>query len=162
MKKVFLFITEVFLGFLAGFYMGLRRIARKVDDGLIAYEKNQHRYESNNDLMNMWIKKLHGGKSLAALCKTKNYKKVAIYGMNFVGERVLEELVAGQIVVLYGIDRAARNIKSDIKVVTPNASLEQVDAVIVTPCCYYEDIKEVLQHKVACPIVSLEHMIYEM
>jgi len=161
-RKAILFVTDGILGFLAGFYAGIWRITRKVDNGLIEYEKNQHRFESNADLMNIWIKKLHDGKSLATLCKTKNYQKVAIYGMNYVGERVLEELIAGQIVVSYGIDKAAHSIKSDIKVVTPDSSLEQVDAVIVTPIYYYEDIKSVLQRKITYPILSLEHMIYEL
>lgn len=162
MKKTVLLITESLLGFLAGFYAGIWRIARKADNGLKLYEKNQQRSESYIDLMNIWIKKLHDGKSLATLCKTKNYKKIAIYGMNFVGERLLEELVADQVIVSYGIDRASHTIKSNVKVVTPDADLEQVDAIIVTPVFYYEDIKNELQSKTDCAILSLEHMVYEL
>lgn len=162
MKKVILTVLEGIAGFFAGFYLGIQRATDKVDKGLIAYEKNQHKSESSVDLMNIWIKKLHEGKSLAILCKKKKYRNVAIYGMNYMGERVLEELTAGQINVVYGVDKAAHKIKSDIKVLEPSASLEQVDAIIVTPISYYEEIKNVLQNKLVCPILSLEDMICEL
>ena len=82
--------------------------------------------------------------------------------MNYIGERVLEELENGKIEVVYGIDKEAGSIKSNIKVVTLGEHLQPVDAVLVTPIYYYEDIKRDLEDKIKCPIVSLENIIYEM
>ena len=127
-----------------------------------SYTKDKLRLEANSKLLDEWIKKLHKGKSLSNVLRSKNYTKVAIYGMNYIGERVLEELENGKIEVVYGIDKEAGSIKSNIKVVTLGEHLQPVDAVLVTPIYYYEDIKRDLEDKIKCPIVSLENIIYEM
>ena len=40
--------------------------------------------------------------------------------------------------------------------------LEAVDAVIVTPIFFMDEIEEMLSGKMDCPIVSLEDILYEI
>ena len=41
----------------------------------------------------------------------------------------------------------------------PEEVLKDVDAIIVTPIFYFEEIKRKLSAKVRCPIISLEDII---
>ena len=40
--------------------------------------------------------------------------------------------------------------------------LESVDAIIVTPIYYFEEIEGKLVEKVDCPIISIEDIMYEV
>lgn len=97
---------------------------------------------------------------MAAYFKRKDYKKIAIYGMHYMGMSLLNELKNSGIEVAYGIDRNADHIFADCKVITPDEEFEDVDAIVVTPVFYFESIEEELSQKVSYPIVSLEEVLY--
>lgn len=113
-------------------------------------------------LMDQWVKVKQEGKNLASYFEGQNYKAIAIYGMGRVGERLLDELKDSNISVKYGIDRNAKRIYSDIKVVTPDDDLEDVDAIVVTPVFYMDEIEKVLSEKISCSVISLEDVLCEV
>ncbi|MCI8596978.1 MAG: hypothetical protein HFJ10_00810 [Lachnospiraceae bacterium] len=113
-------------------------------------------------MMNQWIQAKQEGKSLEEYFIKNNYKKIAVYGMSYVGERLIEELKGSEIKVAYGIDRNAGGLYADVDIVSPDDSLEDVDAVIVTSIFYMEEIEMDLSDKLSCPIVSLEDILNEM
>lgn len=113
-------------------------------------------------LMNQWVQVKQEGKSLISYFEKNNYKKIAIYGMNFVGQTLCKELDGSQIEIQYAIDKNAENIYVDFEVLTIEDSLEDVDAVVVTPIYYFEEIEEQLTEKVSCPIISIEDILYEV
>ena len=83
-------------------------------------------------MMNEWVKVKQEGKSLTEYFKKNGYKKIAIYGMSYAGETLLDELSETDIEVVYGIDKNAESIYLNINVVTMEENLEEVDAVVVT------------------------------
>lgn len=113
-------------------------------------------------MMNRWVEVKQEGKSLVDYFKKNNYKTVAIYGMNYVGERLLDELKDSEVTVKYGIDQRADEIYTDIDLITMNDELPEVEAIVVTPIFFFDEIQDKLSDKVDCPIISLEDILYEL
>lgn len=113
-------------------------------------------------MMNQWVKVKQQGKNLSSYFEENGYKKIAIYGMNYAGETLVEELKDTDIEIAYGIDKNARSIYANVDVVTPDDYLEEVDAVVVTAITFFDEIEEDLSEKLSCPIVSLEDVLCEV
>ena len=113
-------------------------------------------------MMNQWVKVKQEGKKLSEYFETNGYKKIAIYGMSYAGETLLDELRESEIEVVYGIDNRADSIYLDLDIVTMEDTLEEVDAVVVTAITYFEEIAEKIEKKLECPVISLEDILYEI
>lgn len=113
-------------------------------------------------MMNQWVKVKQEGKNLADYFEKNNYKKIAIYGMSYAGETLADELKDSEVKVLYGIDKKADNIYAEFDIVSPDETLGAVDVVVVTSITFYDEIEEMLEKKLDCPIVSLEDILYEV
>ena len=113
-------------------------------------------------MMNQWVKVKQEGKNLAEYFKENGYKMIAIYGMSYAGETLVDELRGTEVKVVYGIDKNADTIYSDIDVFSMEDDLAKVDAVVVTPITFFDEIEENLSEKLDCPILSLEDILYEI
>lgn len=113
-------------------------------------------------MMNQWVKVKQEGKDLADYFKKNGYQKIAIYGMSYAGETLLDELKNREIEVAYGIDKNADGIYADIDVFSLEDELAGVDAVVVTAITFFDEIEEKLSGKFDCPILSLEDVLYEI
>lgn len=113
-------------------------------------------------MMNEWVKIKQKNKSIADYLEGQGYNKVAVYGMNYVGETLLTELKDTNVKVMYAIDQNAGNIYADVEVVSPEAVLDEVDAVIVTPITFFEEIETKISEKLDCPIISMDDILYEI
>lgn len=114
-------------------------------------------------MMNKWVKLKQKGKTLVSYFEKENYNRIAIYGMSFVGETLLDEVKDSNIQVVYGIDQHADHIwVADLEVVNVEDDLEEVDAIVVTAVTFFEEIEEKLSGKVSCPVISLEDILYEV
>lgn len=114
-------------------------------------------------LMNQWVHVKQEGKNLASYLQELNIKKIAIYGINYMGQTLIDELKETNIQVVYGIDRNADIIMyADVDIFTPDMISDDVDAVVVTAVNYFDEIEEELSKKLNCRIISLEDMLYEV
>lgn len=113
-------------------------------------------------MMNQWVQVKQEGKNLADYLGKNGYKSIAIYGMSYAGERLLDELKGSDVTVKYGIDKKADGIYSEIDVVSPCDVSDDVDAVVVTSIYFMDEIEEILSAKMSCPILSLEDILYEV
>ena len=113
-------------------------------------------------MMNQWVKVKQEGKNLSEYFKENGFHTIAVYGMSYAGETLIEELSESDIVVAYGIDKEAGSLYSDIELVTLDDDLKEVDAVVVTAITFYEEIAEKLEKKLKCPVISLEDILYEV
>lgn len=113
-------------------------------------------------MMNQWIKAKQEGKKLSTYFDNNGYKRIAIYGMSYVGETLMCELKDTGIEVAYGIDQNADSIFVDIDVVTMEDTLDEVDVVVVTAITFFEEIEDKLKGKLNCTIISLEDILYEV
>lgn len=112
----------------------------------------------------LWMKKKQLGKSIVEYLNKKKFNKVAIYGLSDVGEILLDELEAGNVSVMYALDRDPNIIcsRKKIKVFHPQEKIEKVDAIIVTAIGYFEEIECFMRVRVDCPILSLENIIFDL
>jgi hypothetical protein len=120
------------------------------------------KYKEYFDLANRWLYLMEANKTLKDFFAYNNYNKIAIYGMGDFGKHLFEELKDTEIQVEYCIDKGIRNYKKGVQIVDPTESLSTVDAIIVTPIMEYQTIKEDLEKKINCPIISLKQVIYEL
>ena len=113
-------------------------------------------------MMNQWVKVKQDGKCLSTYFEEEGYKEIAIYGMSYAGETLAEELMGSNIIVKYGIDKHANSIYADFDIVTPDEHFDDVDAVVVTPITFFNEIEEMLSKRLSCPIISLEDILYHV
>ena len=153
MKKLFLLISSILTGMLAG-----AGIVKKIDGKLIEEAKDMSdKHLSLFLMMNEWVKIKQNGKNLLDY-----FVRNAIYGMSYVGETLLKELSGSEVEVVYGIDKNAEIIDQEFKVITMENPLEEVDVIVVTAITFYDEIEEKLSKKIDCPIISLEDILYEI
>lgn len=158
MKKGVLGILSVCAGAAAGTAVVGRVLKRRIKE----IQDKSDKHLSLFLMMNQWVKVKQAGKSLAEYFEWEGYQQIAVYGMHYAGETLIEELAGSNIEVKYGIDRNADQIYAGIPIVMPDSDLEKVDAVVVTSIHFFEEIKELLNTKINCPIISLEEIIYQM
>lgn len=113
-------------------------------------------------MMNQWVKVKQEGKNISEYFEKHGYKKIAIYGMSYAGETLIDELKGTGIEVAYAIDRNADTLYADVDIVSVEGELAPVDAVVVTAITFFDEIEEKLAEKVNCPILSLEDVLYEV
>lgn len=89
------------------------------------------------------------------------YKKIAVYGMSYAGETLINELKDSEVELAYGIDQKV-GLYSYIDILSVDDPLPEVDAVVVTAITFFDEIEEKLRDKVSCPIISLEDILYEV
>ena len=113
-------------------------------------------------MMNEWVKVKQQGKNLADFFVKNGYKKIAIYGMSYAGETLVDELKGSEVTVAYGIDKNADSLYADVEIVSMEDDLEEVDAIVVPASTFFDEIEEKLAEKVDCEIISLEDVLYEV
>ena len=113
-------------------------------------------------LMNQWVNIKQEGKRLESFFLKNGYKRIAIYGMGEVGERLVKELMDSEIGIEYGIDRNAQNIYSHIALRTMEDNLPYVDAIVITAVGEFDNISGALHEKIGCPVIAIEDILNEI
>lgn len=147
---------------LGGAMLGVMGVRKSLNDKIAYNAKMSVKHLSLYLMMNKWVKAKQANKSIAEYLAKQGYKEIAIYGMNYVGETLWNELVDSDIYVQYGIDKNADSIYLALEVLHPDDELPQVDAVIVTAITFYDEIADSLLEKLDCPILSLEDVLDEI
>ncbi len=96
-----------------------------------------------------------------------NYKKIVIYGINYLGNRLYDELSNSFLSPVFGIDKAAEGIEYDMPILSLEdislpEKLRQIDIVVVTAIAYFQDVVHNLQKYTDKPIVSMEDILLEL
>ena len=100
MKKAVCAITAFIVSFFAGAGMVGNFMLKSVNKSQEMSDKHLSLYMITND----WLRLKQDGKSMIAYFEREKYKKIAIYGMHYMGMSLLNELKNSEIEVLYGID----------------------------------------------------------
>jgi len=112
-------------------------------------------------ILNQWLALRQRDIKLVSFFERHNIKTIAIYGMNGLGERLYEELKGENVVVEYGVDKNYDRIKAEINIVAPDVELSSVDAIVITPVFYFDEIRSELENRTKCQIISLQEIISE-
>lgn len=131
---------------------------KNVDNLLSLSNKNNMQFQ----MMNQWVKVKQKKNNLSVYFEERGYHRIAIYGMGIISETLLDELQKTNVEVVYGIDRNAHKIYAEINVLSIDASLPSVDAVVVTIVESYDKVAQSLKEKIGCPIISLRDVIYKI
>lgn len=150
------------LSMLTGAVAGAGAVGKIQGDKLEKAQAMSNKHLSLFLMMNQWVKVKQEGKNLSSYFDENGYKKIAIYGMSYAGETLIDELRDTDVQVAYGIDRNAGSIYADVDIVTLDDSLENVDAIVVTAITFFDEVEELLAEKIDCPIISLEDILYEL
>ena len=113
-------------------------------------------------LMSRWMAINQRGRNIYEYFEKNDYKKIAVYGLHYVGERLCDELRNTDIDIVFTMDKNSSRRYYGIKNYSSFNNLPNVDAVIVTPITFYSDIKFELSEKIKCPIISLDTVISEI
>lgn len=158
LKKFLLGLISGVSGCILGMYIVGNTMGNKV-------KKEKERGDKHLELfmlMDEWVRVKQEGKNLAEYLDKKGYRTIAIYGLSYVGEALLNELKESDIKIKYAIDQRADDMYSELKLLKPDDEYEEVDAIIVTSIRAITDICEKLEQKVNCPIISMEDLLYEV
>lgn len=158
MKKGVVSVLSTLIGLTAGASVAGKMAGKKTNKAQNMSDKHLALFL----MMNQWVKVKQEGKNLSGYFKEKGYRKIAIYGMSYAGETLLDELRNTGIEVMYGIDKNVDSIYSEIEIVSLEDDLKPADAVVVTAITFFDEIEEALSEKVTCPIISLEDILYEV
>lgn len=150
------------LSTLAGAVVGIGVVGKLSGEKLNKEKNKSNKHLALYLMMNQWVRVKQEGKNLSSYFEKNGYKRIAIYGMHYVGETLLDELKGTSVQVVYAIDKDADGIYTDIDVVTVEDALDEVDAIVVTAITFFDEIEEVLREKVSSPIISLEDILYEI
>lgn len=148
------------LSMLAGVAIGAGAV-KKMESNKFekVFDKSQKHFELFR-MMSQWVKVKQEGKNLSLYLEQHGYTKIAVYGMSYAGETLINELRGTKIEVAYGIDKNADHIFTDINTVSAEDPLGKVDVIVVTAITFFAEIEEKLRGKVDCPIISLEDVLY--
>lgn len=144
---------------LASFKAGIIIDQNRQEEKILLVEERADKNAMIIKVFNLWMACKQQNRSIINFFERNNIHEIAIYGMHYLGERVMDELRGSEVVVKYVIDKRVNNINADIEAVEPGDSLKEVDAIIVTPVFYFDEIERQLNEKVKCPIISLEDVI---
>ncbi len=154
--KKYISILCVVAGVISWAYIVGKNMLEKLDEVRLISDKHLTLFI----LTVQWIKVKQQGKNVSDFLKEEGYENIAIYGMSYIGERLIDELKNTDINVVYGIDRNINFISSSIDLVSINDNLKAVDAIVVTAVTFFDEIYEELSKKIDCPIISLEDILY--
>ncbi len=141
---------------------GAVAVGKSKGDQLNSARSMSNKHLALFQMMNQWVRVKQEGKNLSEYFERNGYKNIAVYGMSYAGETLLEELKGTDVNVVYGIDRNADSTYADVEVFTAEDDLQPVDAVVVTAITFFDEIEENLMKKMDCPIISLEDILFEV
>jgi len=150
------------LSAITGASVGAASVGKVVGSKVDCWQQMSEKHLALFKMMNQWVKVKQEGKNLSFYLETRGYKKIAIYGLSYAGETLIDELKDSDVQIIYGIDKNADTIYVEIDTITPDEFLEDVDAIVVTAITFFDEIEEMLSEKIKCPIISLEDMLYEI
>lgn len=162
MKKSMVAVGTMIAGVAVGGLAGTIAMGMKNEKQEEKLKKRTDKFYGYFHLVNQWLVLKNEGKSLKIYFEKNNYKKIALYGMGELGNRLFEELKGSNVEISYAIDQKADRIYSDVKVVTIEDRLEPVDVIVVTPIFDYDEIEELLMDRSDCPVVSLEDVVFDV
>lgn len=105
-----------------------------------------------------WIKVKQMGLSIGRYLHSQGYGTAAIYGMGYMGRRLLEELSGGPVKVLYGIDKQAESLNCAIRIFLPSEELEPVDVIMNTTAAVNSEIQALLTFKNPARMLCLDEI----
>lgn len=135
---------------------------KKINNVLDLYKDDSVKIHDYYDTVTQWLKLYQMGGKLADYFIVNNYKTVAVYGINGLGQLLIDELLLSKINDVFGIDKNAKKIETSIEIFSPDDELRKADVVVIASLHYYNDIEPMIRSKMKCEVVGIDDVIYEV
>ncbi len=96
-----------------------------------AVDNDISKFESMFNVMNIWKSINERGHSISEFFKSREYKKVAIYGKGKIGKHIYYELLGSNTDVLYFVDKNS-DMEDEIRCFAPDDELPVCDCIVVS------------------------------
>lgn len=122
-------------------------------------------FELGFHIFDKWMKLKNDGKSLQLYFDDNEIQTIAIYGMGALGSRLYDDILELPVEVKYIIDKNASQIREtkkelcNIEIYTCEQELPIVDAIVITPIQFYNEIERDLGNKCDADIISIEDVV---
>lgn len=157
MKYLITFLIILF-SFGIGVYLGEKRMVREV----ILQRNLAEKHLTLIRFYDAWMMAKQKGGSIERYLLDREVYSIAIYGMSYLGVRLFYELKNSKVQVKYGIDRGKVNGQKDFNIISPDAEMEEVDAIIVTAFMNYDEIADYLKEKSNYRTISIDEILYNI
>lgn len=155
-KIIVVLCIAVIIGFLTGILLSGKVIAMAVKEHNQCVKKVVKYYFILND----WLALRQKGETIAKFFEKNKYKRVAVYGMKELGERLIDELEKNGIEVTCIIDQNPTQKTGKIPVISPTDEIPKSDVMVVTASFYFNEIRNRMKDRVDCDIVSMDDVVY--
>ncbi|MCR2045721.1 hypothetical protein NSB25_00270 [Acetatifactor muris] len=150
------------VSFLIGVVAGGSAIGKYLNEKLTEKQEMSDKHLDLFLMMNQWVRNRQEGKELSLYFERNGYRKIAVYGVSYVGQTLLNELKDTTIHVNYAVDRNSGKKVDGVMVYSVEEMTDNVDAIVVTAIGAFDEIRDMLEEIVNCPIISLEDIIFEV
>lgn len=113
-------------------------------------------------LLHNWLLIKENKKNISMWLEEKNIRKVAIYGMGYLGRHLIEEINNSGVIIEYIIDKRSNVLHAPCPVYKLGDDLPEVDAIVVTLIGNDDEIHKNIRNYVQYKILSLEYILREM
>lgn len=151
-------LLTAFMGMIVPVYLLARLQQSCINQWKDQAEKNKELFL----IMDQWTNIKQEGKGLEEYFIKNNYQKIAIYGMDYIGCRLVKELRETQVEITYGIDSNRGNVCPDIPLLTVRDDLLNVDAVVIAALGEFDSACDMLSMKLDCPMIAIEDILNEI
>lgn len=144
------------IAFLTGYILAKRKAEKIFCENIRKEEAKSTRYLIDMRIDLLMITKYVSGIEFDKVLKAHNYRRIAIYGAANVGKCLYHFLDSSGIEVVCFIDkRKSVETLYNIPVCDSDNIDHSIDAIIVTPLTYFDEIYEDLKTKIDCPIIPV-------
>lgn len=113
------------------------------------------------NVMSRWVSIQNAGCRIENILCDMGCDQIAIYGMGHIGKLLYEQLYGSRVNVSYVIDQNKCDYGIDVPAYTYEDMLPHVNAVIVTPIYYFDEICEMLERKLMeTLIIPFDDILY--
>lgn len=106
-------------------------------------------------ILSEWLYAYRSGIRVSDYFEKYGYFSVAIYGMGILGLQLKEELKESELELSYYIDRVDKVMENDLKRVSIEDKLPEVDCIVVTVITEFETIYNILKEKSSASIINI-------
>lgn len=156
-KKILFFSAIV--SFVTGVIYGGFKVSRIIGDEMKNLQNRQDLFEGLYRPINEWFAKEQSGHTLKDYLEKKQYKKIGIFGMGNLANRVYDALKSSDIEIVCCIDQS-RSVYSDTKLISINDEFPLMDAIIITDFKNSASIKQQIEKKGNYDILLLDDIIF--
>lgn len=137
----------------------LKGLERLIAEEQLRYIHVLEKYRGMFFLYDKWMSLENKKGNISTFLCEQGYKRIAVYGLGFIGKQLINRLRNTDVCVLGAIDVNAAFIDADILVTRLDEFEQKVDLVITTPIQMTKELLFDVKRKADAPVVTLQELL---